>query len=75
MRRTIRRRRRELYMSEPSANPGGFVPQRKVQDYEDPHYHDDEGEVVLNDDVERASRPPSSRNKPRRPPPRRHYED
>ena len=50
--------------------------QRRLKEYEDPHYHD-EDEVLPSDDVsERGSRPPARRKPLRRPVPRRpHYED
>jgi hypothetical protein len=50
--------------------------QRPQNEYEDPHFHDDD-EVVPVDDVEpRSPRVPSRRKAVRRPPPRRpHYED
>ena len=50
--------------------------QRRQQEFEDPHYHDDEGESVPVDDIQsRGPRPPTGRKPIRRPPPRRHYDD
>jgi hypothetical protein len=62
-------------MNEPT-EPQGTPVQRRQQEFEDPHYHDDEGEVVPVDDIPaRGSRLPNRRKPVRRPPPRRHYED
>ncbi len=61
-------------MTEPTPNPG---PPRPRQDKacEDPHYHDEEPEIVADDQPASDSR--RVRNKPMRrlPPPRRRYLD
>jgi hypothetical protein len=49
---------------------------RRFQEYEDPHYHDDEEVVPADDIISRSPRNPPRRKPIRRPPPRRpHYED
>jgi hypothetical protein len=63
-------------MDHPADTPSNPRP-RHHSEYEDPHYHD-EDEVVPLDDVERPEAPrlPARRKPTRRPPPpRRHYED
>jgi hypothetical protein len=63
-------------MSDPTTNPGEKVPPRKYQEYEDPHYHDEDVEIGSTDEPEhRTRRPPGRRQASRRPPPRRHYEE
>jgi hypothetical protein len=66
-------------MSDSPGNPGGAgeQPQRRHQEYEDPHFHDDEDYELRGDEhTTGKSRPPSRRKPSRRPPPpRRRYED
>jgi hypothetical protein len=53
----------------------GELRQRRQKEYEDPHFHD-EDEVVPVDDVQpRGPNPPTRRKPNRRPPPRRYYEE
>lgn len=49
---------------------------RRHQEFEDPHYHDDEGEVVPADDVQpHGPRLPMRRKPMRKLPTRRRYEE
>lgn len=65
---------RELAMEQPN-DPHGASRQRRGQEYDDPHYHDDaEVEPPDNDEIG-GPRKPARRQPPRRPPPRRHYPD
>ena len=49
---------------------------RAHQEYEDPHFHDEEPEIHHDDTDRRTGQPPSRRKPQRRIPPlRRHYED
>ena len=58
-------------MTDPASQPEPPV-QRQVQEYEDPHYHDDE--ETPSDDGHPRPRPPA-RRKTLRPPRRRFEED
>jgi hypothetical protein len=63
-------------MSDRATNSGESTPQRKVKDYEDPHYHDEDVEDVPSDETERRTHRTRGRRKVNRgPPPWRHYED
>jgi hypothetical protein len=68
------KRKKELAMTEPT-DPQ--APRSRIEkEYEDPHYHDDEGDVVPADDVTpHGPRPPLKRTPARKLPPRRHYEE
>jgi hypothetical protein len=49
---------------------------RRAKEYEDPHFHDDEGDFPQADDVQpRTARPRPPRKASRKLPARRHYED
>lgn len=62
-------------MNEPTEHPHD-LPQRRHYEYEDPQFHDDDGEAALTEEGEpRAPRPPQRRKPLRKLPPRRHYED
>jgi hypothetical protein len=63
-------------MSDPTTNPGETPSQRKYQEYEDPHYHDEDADLPPGEETElRTARAPGRRKAKRRPPPRRHYEE
>jgi hypothetical protein len=63
-------------MAESPSNPEGPKPPRKHHEYEDPHYHDDDVEIIPADDVDQpGTRPPARRKPNRRPRSRRHYEE
>src|SRR5437016_6273228 len=65
---------RDQAMYEASDASGESRP-RRHQEFEDPHFHDDD-EVVPTEDAERqGTRPPARRKTVRRPPPRRHYDE
>jgi hypothetical protein len=66
----------EQAMPDSTAHPNEPQPQRKYKEYEDPHYHDDDVEIVPADDVDQPNTRTPPRRKPnRRPPPRRHYDE
>lgn len=49
---------------------------RRYQEYEDPHFHDDDSESESSEDRPAPiNRPPGKRNSPRKLPPRRWYDD
>ena len=63
-------------MPDSSTNPDEPKPQRKHQEYEDPHYHDDDVEAAPAADADQRGSRPSARRRPnRRPSPRHHYHE
>ncbi len=63
-------------MAEPTQeSPEEFAPTRE-HEYQDSHYHDEEPDIVNDEEVRHANAASPARKKNRRPPPRpRHYED
>jgi hypothetical protein len=61
-------------MHEPTDSSGEPQP-RRHQEFEDPHFHDDDEVVSIDEGERQGARPPARRKTLRRPPPRRHYEE
>ncbi len=56
-------------------SPEEFAP-TPDHEYQGPHYHDEEPDIVNDEDVRHGSAAPPAKKKNRRPPPRpRYYED
>jgi hypothetical protein len=59
----------------PNVSPEEFAETRE-HEYQDPHYHDEEPDIVDDELVSRATNAPTDKKSARRPPPRpRYYED
>jgi hypothetical protein len=74
---TPMRQRQEQAMSDTPETPDESPRQRRLKEFEDHHFHDDD-EVAPVDDIQSrgTNRKPMGRKPPRRLPPRRpHYED
>jgi hypothetical protein len=63
-------------MSDAPTNPHESHP-RPRQEYEDPHYHDEDPDIQQDEARRAGAKPPAKRKTPRKlpPTPRRHYED
>jgi hypothetical protein len=55
-------------------SPEEFAPTRE-HEYQDSHYHDEEPDIVNDEELPHLGAAPAQKKKNRRPPPRPHYYD